>query len=97
MLVMIRQSGQCLLTRNYRLARFCAAAQIRLIVLGWALAQFPYLVEPESPLLGCRAERYLAVAQSRLQQAVLLLFPSCHDGVISDYTTPSVPEQFESK
>ena len=34
-------------TRKYRAARLCAAAQVTLILLGWAFAQFPYLVEPD--------------------------------------------------
>ncbi|MGH9839738.1 MAG: cytochrome d ubiquinol oxidase subunit II [Blastocatellia bacterium] len=33
--------------RWFRLARFCAAAQVSLIVWGWGAAQFPYLIEPD--------------------------------------------------
>ena len=34
-------------TRRYRLARVCAAAQVTLILLGWAFAQYPHIVEPD--------------------------------------------------
>jgi cytochrome bd ubiquinol oxidase subunit II len=30
--------------RQYRLARFCAAGEVSLILWGWAFAQFPYVV-----------------------------------------------------
>ncbi len=36
-----------LIKRRYRIARFAAIAQVGLIVMGWALAQFPYLVYPD--------------------------------------------------
>ncbi len=32
--------------RRYRLARLAAAAQVSLILWGWALGQYPYLVPP---------------------------------------------------
>src|ERR1044071_1471883 len=32
-------------TKQYRLARFCAAAQVTLILLCWAFAQYPHIVE----------------------------------------------------
>src|SRR5260370_25932557 len=34
-------------TRRYRVARICVFAQGTLILLGWSLSQFPYLVEPD--------------------------------------------------
>jgi cytochrome d ubiquinol oxidase subunit II len=37
----------CLWTRRFRLARLAAAAQITLILGGWALAQRPYLIAPD--------------------------------------------------
>jgi cytochrome d ubiquinol oxidase subunit II len=37
-------------SRRYRLARLCAAAQVSLILWGWALAQQPYLVRPDLTL-----------------------------------------------
>jgi cytochrome d ubiquinol oxidase subunit II len=36
--------------RSYHLARICAAAQVTLILWGWGLAQYPYLVRPELTL-----------------------------------------------
>jgi cytochrome d ubiquinol oxidase subunit II len=36
-----------LFTRRYRVARLAAMAQISLIVVGWALGQYPYLVYPD--------------------------------------------------
>ena len=39
-----------LATRRFRLARAAVAAQTVLILLGWALAQYPYLVVPDVTL-----------------------------------------------
>src|SRR5258707_577242 len=64
-------------TRKYRVARLCAAAQVTLILLGWALAQFPYLVEPDMTIYSAPAPR--ATLQSlliALAAGVLVLFPS---------------------
>lgn len=33
--------------RRYTLARLCTAGQVTMILWGWALAQFPYIVEPD--------------------------------------------------
>ena len=38
---------QALWTRHYQRARIAAAAQVALIVFGWGIAQYPYLVRPE--------------------------------------------------
>jgi cytochrome d ubiquinol oxidase subunit II len=63
--------------RKYRVARFCAAAQVTLILLGWAFAQFPYLVEPDITIYSAAAPhvtlRLLIIA---LSVGVLVLFPS---------------------
>lgn len=32
--------------RKFSIARFCAAAQVALVLWGWAFAQYPYLVRP---------------------------------------------------
>jgi cytochrome bd ubiquinol oxidase subunit II len=37
---------QALWTRRYQRARIAAAAQVALIVFGWGVAQYPYLVRP---------------------------------------------------
>ena len=48
-------SGYALLVRRYRLARLTAAAQVALLVVGWALAQYPYLIYPDVTLHGAAA------------------------------------------
>ncbi len=64
-------------TRKYRLARFCAAAQVTLILLGWALAQFPHLVEPDITIASAAAPRStLQLLFGALAAGALLLFPS---------------------
>jgi cytochrome bd ubiquinol oxidase subunit II len=40
-------SAHALWSRNYRRARIAAAAQVAFILLGWGVAQFPYLVRPD--------------------------------------------------
>ncbi|MDX6445284.1 MAG: cytochrome bd ubiquinol oxidase subunit [Blastocatellia bacterium] len=64
-------------TRKYRVARICAAAQVTLILLGWALAQFPYLVEPDISIYSAAAPRAtLQLLLIALAAGVLVLFPS---------------------
>jgi cytochrome d ubiquinol oxidase subunit II len=64
-------------TRKYKLARACVVAQLSLILVGWALAQFPYLVEPDITIHSAAAPtatlRLLLIA---LVVGVLILFPS---------------------
>jgi cytochrome bd ubiquinol oxidase subunit II len=41
-------------TRRYKIARFCAAGEVTLILWGCAFAQFPYLVVPDTTIYaGC--------------------------------------------
>lgn len=40
-------SAHALWSRYYRRARIAAAAQVAFILLGWGVAQFPYLVRPD--------------------------------------------------
>ena len=64
-------------TRKYRLARACAAAQVTLILLGWALAQFPHLVEPDITITSAAAPRVtLQLLLGALAVGAILLFPS---------------------
>ena len=66
-----------LLTRRYRVARFCAAAQVTMILLGWALAQFPSLVEPDITIASAAAPRItLELLLAALIAGAVLLFPS---------------------
>jgi cytochrome d ubiquinol oxidase subunit II len=63
--------------RKYRLARVCAAAQVTLILLGWALAQFPHLVEPDITIASAAAPRVtLQLLLGALAAGAVLLFPS---------------------
>ena len=54
--------------------RVCVAAQVTLILLGWAFVQFPYLVEPDMTIYSAAAPRntlqFLIVA---LADGVLVL------------------------
>jgi cytochrome d ubiquinol oxidase subunit II len=64
-------------TRKFRLARICAAAQTSLILLGWALAQFPYLVEPDVSIESAAAPPItLQLLLGALAAGAVLLFPS---------------------
>jgi len=55
-----------LATRRFRLARVAVAAQTVLILFGWALAQYPYLVVPDvtvqSAAASARTQRLLLIA-----------------------------------
>jgi len=64
-------------TRRYGLARFCAAAQVTLILLGWAFAQFPHLVEPGITISSAAAPlATLELLLGALAAGAILLFPS---------------------
>lgn len=63
--------------RRYRLARLFAAAQVTLILLGWALAQYPHLVEPDLTIFSAAAPRItLQLLLGALVVGATLLFPS---------------------
>lgn len=64
-------------TRRYKVARVCAAAQVTLILLGWAFAQFPNVVEPDMTLWSAAAPQItLQLLLGALVAGALLLFPS---------------------
>jgi cytochrome d ubiquinol oxidase subunit II len=64
-------------SRKYRLACVCAVAQVTLILVGWALAQFPHLVEPDITLTSAAAPRItLQLLLGALAAGAILLFPS---------------------
>jgi cytochrome bd ubiquinol oxidase subunit II len=66
-----------LLRRAYRLARFAAAAQVTLILVGWTLAQYPYLVPPRLTIAEAAAPRItLQLVLVALVLGGLVLFPS---------------------
>jgi cytochrome d ubiquinol oxidase subunit II len=63
--------------RRYRVARVCAAAQVTLILWGWALAQYPYLVPPTLTIHSAAAPpRTLELALWALAIGAAVLFPS---------------------
>jgi cytochrome d ubiquinol oxidase subunit II len=64
-------------TRRYRLARVCAAGQVTLILLGWAFAQYPNLVEPDVAIFSAAAPQItLQLLLGALAAGAVLLFPS---------------------
>ena len=64
-------------TRRYGLARVCAAAQVTLILLGWAFAQYPHLIEPDITIFSAAAPRItLQLLLGALILGAILLFPS---------------------
>ena len=64
-------------TRRFALARVCAAGQVALILWGWALAQFPYLLEPDLTIFNAAAPvRTLDILALALAAGALLLLPS---------------------
>jgi cytochrome d ubiquinol oxidase subunit II len=64
-------------TRRYRLARFCAAAQVTMILLGWAFAQFPNVVEPDLTISSAAAPALtLELLLGALIAGAIVLFPS---------------------
>ena len=65
--------------RRYPLARFCAAGQVALILLGWAAAQYPYLVEPDITIHSAAAPAItLELLLIALVLGALVLFPSLY-------------------
>jgi cytochrome bd ubiquinol oxidase subunit II len=68
---------QALWTRHYQRARIAAAAQVALIVVGWGVAQYPYLVRPGLTIVNSAApsniESDLVVA---VAVGALVLIPS---------------------
>jgi cytochrome d ubiquinol oxidase subunit II len=65
-----------LATRRLRLARFAAASQVALIVLGWGASQYPWLVVPDVTLASASAPpQTLRVLLAALAVGTLLLLP----------------------
>ena len=63
--------------RRFRLARVCAASQVTLILWGWALAQYPYLVRPELTIHNSAAPQpTMRALLWALAAGGALLFPS---------------------
>lgn len=66
-----------LVLRRYPLARAFAAAQVSLLLVGWGMAQYPYLVRPDVTVFSAAASpgtlRFLLGA---LAAGAVLLFPA---------------------
>jgi cytochrome d ubiquinol oxidase subunit II len=64
-------------TRRFRLARLAAAAQVTLILWGWAAAQYPYLLPPSLTIEAAAAPvSTLTFALWALAVGACVLFPS---------------------
>lgn len=63
--------------RRYRVARVAAAIQVSLILWGWALAQYPYVVPPALTIAAAAAPAVtLTLVLWALAAGALVLFPS---------------------
>lgn len=63
--------------RHYRVARVAAAAQVALILWGWGLSQYPYLLPPDLTIADAAAPRVtLELALIALIAGAIVLFPS---------------------
>ena len=68
-----------LLTRRFRMARIAAAMQVTLILWGWGLAQYPYLVPPDLTIADSAAPTVtLELALSAVGIGAIVLFPSLY-------------------
>ena len=66
-------------TRHWRTARLAAAAQVSLILWGWAFAQFPYLVPPDITIADAAAPHStLRLILWALAVGGVILFPSLY-------------------
>jgi cytochrome d ubiquinol oxidase subunit II len=64
-------------TRTFGFARVCAAGQVSLILWGWGVAQFPYLVPPELTVSNSAAPPVtLQFVLAALSLGAVLLLPS---------------------
>jgi cytochrome d ubiquinol oxidase subunit II len=63
--------------RRYRVARVAAAAQVALILWGWGLSQYPFLLPPDLTIADAAAPRVtLELALIALIAGAIVLFPS---------------------
>jgi cytochrome d ubiquinol oxidase subunit II len=70
-------SGWALVARRFRLARAAAVAQVSLLLLGWGLAQYPYIIYPDMPLHQAAApEATLRFILYAVPLGMLVLLPS---------------------
>jgi cytochrome bd ubiquinol oxidase subunit II len=65
--------------RQFRRARFCAAAQVTLILWGWGAAQYPYLIVSDVTIYNSAAPAItLRLVWWALLAGSALLFPSLY-------------------
>ena len=65
--------------RRYRLARVAAAAQVSLILWGWVVAQYPYLIPPDLTVANAAAPAItLKLVLGALAVGGALLIPSLY-------------------
>jgi cytochrome d ubiquinol oxidase subunit II len=65
--------------RRYGVARIAAAAEVALILWGWGVAQFPYMLPPDLTIAGAAAPpRTLNLAHIALIRGARVLFPSLY-------------------
>ena len=70
-------SGLFLFRKQYNLARLSAAAQIVFLLLGWGLAQYPYLIRPDIQLKDAATEEStLMFVAVTVPIGLLVLIPS---------------------
>jgi cytochrome d ubiquinol oxidase subunit II len=65
--------------RRYRVARIAAASQVSLILWGWGLGQFPYLLPPDLSIAAAAApDITLELVLGALGIGAVVLFPSLY-------------------
>jgi cytochrome d ubiquinol oxidase subunit II len=65
--------------RRYALARITAAAQVALILWGWGVAQYPYMLPPDLTIAGAAAPKVtLELVLIVLGLGAIVLFPSLY-------------------
>ena len=75
--------------RRYRVARVAAATQVALILWGWGLAQYPYLLPPDLTIAAAAAPRVtLELALGAVSLGAIVLFPSLYY-LLRVFKTPS--------
>ena len=63
--------------RRYAVARIAAAAEVALILWGWGVAQYPYMLPPDLTIAGAAAPRLtLELTLGALALGAVVLFPS---------------------
>jgi cytochrome d ubiquinol oxidase subunit II len=67
----------CLWTERYRMARIAAGAQVTLILWGWALAQYPYVIRPHLTLAAASAPETVQVMLLQVLGAGTLVLAPC--------------------